>query len=78
MKEALGEDSAPDAKSDAKILKEFFSKVLPGYDGDRFYPSHMKKVVSWYNVLRQYASLDFEEPSEDGKDGEDTETKEGE
>ena len=78
MKEALGEDSAPGAKSDAKILKEFFSKVLPGYDGDRFYPSHMKKVVSWYNVLRQYASLDFEEPSEDGKDGEDTETKEGE
>lgn len=61
MKEALGEDNAPDAKADAKTLKEFFAKVLPGYDEDRFYPSHMKKVVSWYNVLKQYAFLDFEE-----------------
>ena len=59
MKEILGEDSAPDAKSDSKVLKEFFDKALPGYDSDRFYPSHMKKVVTWYNQLRQYASLDF-------------------
>ena len=59
MKDELGEDSAPDAKADAGTLRAFFDKVLPGYDADRFYPSHMKKVVSWYNVLRQYASLDF-------------------
>lgn len=61
MKEILGEDNAPDPKSDAKVLKAFFEKALPGYDEDRFYPSHMKKVVSWYNLLKQYASLDFEE-----------------
>ena len=42
-------------------LKAFFDKALPGYDGDRFYTSHMKKVVTWYNLLKQYASLDFEE-----------------
>ena len=29
----------------------------------------MKKVVTWYNLLRQYASLDFEEPEAE-KDGE--------
>lgn len=67
MREVLGEDSAPDQKSDTKVLKEFFDKALPGYDGDRFYPSHMKKVVNWYNLLRQYASLDFEEPAEDAE-----------
>lgn len=61
MKEVLGEDNAPDSKSDAKELKAFFGKALPGYDEDRFYTSHMKKVVSWYNLLKQYASLDFEE-----------------
>lgn len=61
MKEILGDSDAPDAKSDPKVLKEFFDKALPGYDADRFYPSHMKKVVSWYNVLKKYASLDFEE-----------------
>lgn len=64
MKEVLGEDNAPDSKSDARTLKDFFAKVLPGYDEDRFYPSHMKKVVAWYNVLKQHASLDFEEPAE--------------
>lgn len=65
MKNILGDGDAPDPKSDSKILKEFFGKVLPGYDEDRFYPSHMKKVVAWYNVLRQYASLDFEDPEKD-------------
>lgn len=66
MKEILGDSDAPDSKSDSKVLKEFFGKALPGYDEDRFYPSHMKKVVSWYNVLKKYASLDFE----DGNAGE--------
>lgn len=69
MKDVLGEEAAPDPKSDTGVLKKFFDKALPGYDGDRFYPSHMKKVVTWYNLLRQYASLDFEEPEAE-KDGE--------
>ena len=34
-------------------------KALPNYDRDRFYVSHMKKVVDWYNELVHYASLDF-------------------
>lgn len=68
MKEILGEDNAPDPKSDSKVLKEFFAKAIPGYDGDRFYVSHMKKVVTWYNVLKQYASLDFEEPGENSEE----------
>lgn len=62
MKAELGDNDAPDAKSDPKVLKAFFDKVLPGYDADRFYPSHMKKVVGWYNLLKKHASLDFEEP----------------
>ena len=52
-------------KSDPKVIKEFFDKALPGYDADRFYVSHMKKVVTWYNLLKKYASLDFEEPAEE-------------
>lgn len=75
MKNILGDGNAPDPKSDSKILKEFFAKALPGYDEDRFYPSHMKKVVAWYNLLKQYASLDFEEPEKDA-DVSDTEPAE--
>ena len=44
MKDVLGEDDAPSAKSSAEELKAFFEKALPTYDRDRFYVSHMKKV----------------------------------
>ncbi|MBO5418637.1 MAG: DUF5606 domain-containing protein [Bacteroidales bacterium] len=70
MKEVLGEDSAPGAKSDPAVLKEFFEKALPDYDRDRFYVSHMKKVVEWYNALKNHASLDFVVPEEAAEEAE--------
>ncbi len=65
MKEVLGDADAPSSKSDPKDLKALFEKAVPDYDGDRFYVSHMKKVVDWYNYLKNYASLDFENPEEE-------------
>ena len=65
MKEVLGENDAPSAKSSAEELKGLFEQALPAYDRDRFYVSHMKKVVEWYNALKKYASLDFVNPDED-------------
>ena len=65
MKEVLGEDEAPSAKASAEELKAFFEKALPAYDRDRFYVSHMKKVVEWYNTLKKYASVDFVNPEEE-------------
>ncbi len=38
-----------------------FAQAIPDYDGDRFYVSHMKKVVDWYNELKNFATLDFVE-----------------
>jgi hypothetical protein len=66
MHEILLDNSAPDPKSDPEILKKFFADVLPDYDRDRFYLSHMKKVVDWFNLLKEYASLDFELPDDNG------------
>lgn len=73
MKAHLGEDFAPDAKAQQAVLVNFFAEVVPGYDSERFYPSHMKKVVQWYNILKEYASLDFvddesEQAQEDSKE----------
>ena len=65
MKDVLGDSSAPSAKADSKELKALFSKALPDYDEERFYVSHMKKVVEWYNELKEKASLDFTEPEEE-------------
>ena len=68
MKEVLAGEAAPSAKSDASVLKALFEKALPTYDRDRFYVSHMKKVVEWYNALRNYASLDFVNPDEEAEE----------
>lgn len=61
----LGENDAPSAKSNPEVLKALFEAVLPTYDRDRFYVSHMKKVVEWYNILKNNASLDFESLEEE-------------
>ena len=59
LHEVLGEQDAPSAKAADAELKALFAKALPNYDANRFYVSHMKKVVEWYRTLAQYASLDF-------------------
>ena len=61
MKAVLGDADAPGSKSDPAEIKALFEKALPDYDRNRFYVSHMKKVVDWYNALKKYASLDFVE-----------------
>ena len=70
MKEVLGDADAPSSKSAPEELKTLFEKALPAYDRDRFYVSHMKKVVDWYNNLKKYASLDFVNPDEESAEQE--------
>jgi len=50
---AMGASDAklPDEK-DAKSVKGYFEKVYPDLDFDRVYHSDMKKMVRWYNVLK--------------------------
>jgi len=62
IKENRNGEAAIDAKSDAKLLQQFFEEVVPDYDRERFYASHMKKVLDWYNLLQQKEMLDFVEP----------------
>ena len=59
MKEVLGEAKAPSSKAPASEIKALFDKAVPDYDADRFYISHMKKVVDWYNEILEGASFDF-------------------
>lgn len=68
MAAKLSQGPAMSPKSDPKVIKAFFAEVLPNYDEDRFYVSHMKKILDWYEVLRQYATLEFAEDEEEGKE----------
>ena len=64
LKDVLGDADAPSPKASSEELKALFAKAVPDYDADRFYVSHMKKVVEWYNELKNYSSLDFAEENE--------------
>lgn len=60
MKKAADEGTAvPSAKAPQAEVESFFSKAIPNYDSDRFYYSHMKKVLDWYSEIEKYASFDF-------------------
>lgn len=65
LHEVLGDADAPTAKASSDELKALFAKAVPNYDEDRFYVSHMKKVVEWYNDLKNHASLEFVEEEEE-------------
>ena len=45
-------------------LEEYFFEVLPDYDEDRVYPSDIKKVIQWYNLLIKNGFTDFSESEE--------------
>ena len=52
----------PDSKSDGKILREFFRDVAPGHDEDRVYSSDIKKIITWYGIIKGLPLFDEEVP----------------
>lgn len=59
-----GKATAISHKDSKDALEEYFFDVLPDYDEDRVYPSDIKKVIQWYNILQSndmLSSLDEEE-----------------
>ena len=68
LKAALGDAEAPSSKGPEKDIVALFRKAIPDYDAERFYVSHMRKVLDWYDQIVKYASLDFvkeDEPAQE-------------
>lgn len=40
-------------------LVEYFEAVMPDYDRERVYLTHIKKIYSWYNILVENGVTDF-------------------
>ncbi|HEY5591937.1 MAG TPA: DUF5606 domain-containing protein [Paludibacter sp.] len=40
-----------DTKSPNDILRKYMAEVLPEYDRERVYPSDIRKLITWYNIL---------------------------
>ena len=48
-------------KATPEQLREKFALVMPDYDEEAVYPSDMKKVFAWYEMLMDKNLLDFTE-----------------
>ena len=58
---------AADPKSDDKALHEYFASVVPEYDVERVYASHIRKILAWYNLLNSHQLIVWDdEPTETG------------
>ena len=54
--------SSVDLKAASKDdLFAFMAKVLPSFDRDRVYPSDVKKLIQWYDILLENGITDFDE-----------------
>ena len=65
-----------DSKSDNDKLRKFMLEVLPEYDRDRVYPSDIRKLINWYNILINSGFTSFVETEEVVKEPEETEKAE--
>lgn len=52
-------------KASKEELADYLAKVLPTFDRDRVFPSDIKKLVQWYNLLTENGLTDFEVPAEE-------------
>jgi hypothetical protein len=61
---AIKENEGPaiSHKEDNATLIAYFLEILPEYDSERVYPSDIKKVLSWYNLLQAKGMVSKEEP----------------
>ena len=57
--------SINEKKASGKELQDYFTKVLPEWDRDRVQNSHIKKLITWYNILVENSITDFKEETEE-------------
>ena len=48
-------------------MVEYFESVMPDYDRERVYLTHIKKMFQWYNILVQNGVVDFVAEEEEAK-----------
>lgn len=58
-KEALKVASIDPKKADNDQLRDYFGEVLPDFDRDHVYPSDIRKLIQWYNILINAGITDF-------------------
>lgn len=51
-------------------LVEYFEGIMPDYDRERVYLTHIKKMYSWYNILVSNGIVEFASEEQEAKENE--------
>ncbi|MDD4431289.1 MAG: DUF5606 domain-containing protein [Bacteroidales bacterium] len=68
---AGGEKLNIDPKAGNDELRAYFADVLPDYDRERVYPSDIRKLINWYNILIEKGYTEFAPVKEEEPEAED-------
>ena len=52
----------PETKADGNTLREFLREVAPNHDEDRVYTSDIKKIISWYTIIKDLPLFEEDAP----------------
>ena len=55
-------------KEDNSVLVTYFREVMPEFDEDRVYPSDIKKILNWYNMLQAKGLITIESLTQEVKE----------
>jgi dTDP-4-dehydrorhamnose reductase len=64
IKKEFGDDPGIDNKSSKEEIMAFLKHILPNYDENQVYPSDVKKLVTWYEIILKEAPEILEDKKE--------------
>jgi len=68
MKEGLKVVGLDPKKADNDELRAYFGSVVENFDRDRVYPSDIRKLINWYNILIGAGITDFSVEEAEGEE----------
>lgn len=76
VNEKYGDTLPTEPKGSNEQLAQFMESVVPTYDRERVRTADIKKLISWYTILRQFAPEVFDVTTEEPKVAEESATME--
>jgi hypothetical protein len=62
------------AKATPDVLRAYLAEVLPEFDRERVYPTDIKRLINWYNILLDAGVTEFDPEEEETEKPETEET----
>ncbi len=77
MKEEYENNPPVDSKASSTDLRTYFKTILPDYDEYKVSDKDIRKVIKWYDLLKDQNMLDFSEEEEGNSEEKDADVQDG-